>query len=126
VDLVSTSEKKIALSLYYKSPSTYKFMRTNGIILPAESTVRRWLNSINFCTGFPEKYMELIKLKISSMNKQEKKCAILLDEISIMKTIEYNKVLDEIEGFEDLGSLGRTNKLGSHALVVMVRGLYAK
>lgn len=50
-----TSEKKIALPLYYKSPSTYKFMRTNGIILPAESTVRRWLNSINFSTGFPEK-----------------------------------------------------------------------
>lgn len=122
----SASEKKIALSLYYKSPSTYKFMRTNGIILPAESTVRRWLNSISFSTGFPEKYMEQIKLKISNMNKQEKKCAILLDEISIMRTIEYNKVLDEIEGFEDLGSLGRTNKLGSHALVVMVRGLYAK
>lgn len=43
-----------------------------------------------------------------------------------MKTIEYNKVLNEIEGFEDLGTLGRTNKLGSHALVIMVRGLYAK
>jgi len=121
----SASEKKIALSLYYKSPSTYKFMRTNGIILPAESTVRRLLNSISFSIGFPI-YMEQIKLKISNMNKQEKKCAILLDKISIMKTIEYNKVLDEIEGFEDLGSLGRTNKLGSHALVVMVRGVYAK
>lgn len=122
----SASEKKIALSLYYKSPSTYKYMRSNGIILPAESTVRRWLNSINFSTGFPKIYMEQIKLKTSSMNIQEKKCAILLDEVSIMKSIEYNKVLDEIEGFEDLGTLGRTNKLGSHALVVMVRGLYAK
>lgn len=101
-------------------------MRSNDIILPAESTVRRWLNSINFSTGFPEKYMEQIKLKISNMNVQEKKCAVLLDEVSIMKTIEYNKVLDEIEGFEDLGSLGRTNKLSLHALVIMVRGLYAK
>jgi len=41
-----------------------------------------------------------------------------------MKSIEYNKVLDKIEGFEDLGQLGRTSKFASHALVIMIRGLY--
>lgn len=45
----------------------------------------------------------------------KKKCAILLDEVSIMKCIEYNKNLDEIEGFEYLGTLGRTDKLVSQA-----------
>lgn len=54
----------------------------------------------------------------------KKKCVILLDEISIMKCIEYNSVLDEIEGYEGLGRLGRTDKLGSHALVIIIRGLY--
>jgi len=68
--------------------------------------------------------MEQIKHKTSDMSYDEKKCVILLDKVSIMKAIEYNKSLDEIEGFEDLGSLGRTNKLGSHALVLMIRGLY--
>lgn len=48
----------------------------------------------------------------------------MLDKVSIMKSIEYNKVLDEIEGFEDLGELGRTDTFGSHELVIMVRGLY--
>lgn len=48
-------------------------MRANGIILPVESTVKRWLNSINFSTGFPEKYIEQLKFKISNMNSQEKK-----------------------------------------------------
>ncbi|KAL4107120.1 hypothetical protein QTP88_018552 [Uroleucon formosanum] len=120
----SKAEKKLALAIYYKSPSTYKYMKKNGIILPGESTVRHWLNSINYTTGFPPKYMEQIKHKTSDMSYDEKKCVILLDEVSIMKAIEYNKSLDEIEGFEDLGSLGRTNKLGSHALVLMVRGLY--
>lgn len=66
------NEKKIALSLYYKSPATYKFMRRNDIILPGESTIRRWLNSINYSTGFPLKYMEQIKLKISGMKGNEK------------------------------------------------------
>jgi len=60
------------------------------------------------------------------MEYDEKKCVILLDEVSIMKSVEYNKIVDEIEGFEDLGSIGRTQKLGSHALVIMVRGLIKK
>lgn len=119
----SKTEKNIALSLYYKS--TYKFMRKNGIILPGEATVRRWLNSISFSTGFPKAYMDQIKLKISGRSENEKKCTILLDEVAIMKTLEYNKLLDEIEGYEDLGTLGRTDKIGSPALVVMVRGLYS-
>lgn len=115
----------MALSLYYKSPSTYKFMSKNGIILPGETTVRRWLVSISFSTGFPKAYMDQIRLKISGMSENEKKCAILFDEVAIMKTLEYNKVLDEIEGYEYLGILGRTNKIGSQALVVMVRCLYS-
>lgn len=69
--------------------------------------------------------MDQIRLKISGMSENEKKCTILLDEVAIMKTLEYNKVLDEIEGYEDLGKLGRTNKIGFQALVVMVRGLYS-
>lgn len=114
------NEKKLALSIYYKSPSTYEYMRKNKIILPGASTVRRWLNSINFSTGFSSKYMEQIQLKVSFMSYQEKQCVVLLDEISIMKSIEYNKSKDEIEGYEDLGTLGRTDKIGSHALVIMV------
>lgn len=90
----SPQEKKIALSLYYKSPSTYNYMRKSGIILPGKSTVKRWLNSIHFSTGFPSMYMEQIKLKTSDFTHEEKKCVILLDEVSIMKSIEYNKILD--------------------------------
>lgn len=120
----SNSEKKISLSLYYKSPSTYKYMRRNGINLPGESTVRRWLNTINFQPGFSVPYLEQIQLKISDMSLYEKKCVIMLDEVSIMKAVEYNKFLDLIEGIEDLGPLGRTDKIGTHASVIMVRGLY--
>ncbi|KAL4103435.1 hypothetical protein QTP88_018812 [Uroleucon formosanum] len=118
------NEKKLALSIYYKSPTTYEYMRKNKIILPGASTVRRWLNSIHFTTGFSSRYMEQIQLKVSFMSYQEKQCVVLLDEISIMKSIEYNKSKDEIEGYEDLGTLGRIDKIGSHALVIMVRGLY--
>jgi len=38
---------------------------------------------------------------------------------------EYSKPLDLVEGFEDLGQIGRTNKPASQALVFMARGLYS-
>lgn len=119
------AEKNLALSLYYKSPSAYIYMRKNGIILPSESTVRRWLRSILYVPGFVKEYLNQIKLKVSSMKESDKKCSVLFDEVAIMKHIEYNKSLDLIEGFEDMGVLGRFPKYAKHALVIMVRGLYS-
>lgn len=58
------------------------------------------------------------------MAYDEKKCVILSGEVLIMKSVEYNKIVDEIEGFKDLGSIGRTQKLGSNALVIMVPKTY--
>jgi hypothetical protein len=69
-------------------------MRKNKKILPGANTVRRWLNSVHFTTGFSSRYMEQIQLKVSFMSYQEKQCVVLLDEISIMKYIEYNKSKD--------------------------------
>jgi len=54
--------------------------------------------------------MDQIRLKISGTSENEKKCTILLDEVAIMKTLEYNKGLDEIEGYEDLGTYFGENK----------------
>jgi len=97
----------------------------NGIILPSESSVRRWLKSILYVPGFVKEYLKQIKLKVSSMKESDKKCSILFDEVAIMKHIEYNKSLDLIEGFEDMGVLGRFPKYAKHALIIMVRGLYS-
>lgn len=75
-------------------------MRKNNIILPGERTVRRWLNSIDYSPGFSNEYMAQIKIKISTMTYQQKKCVILLDEVALMKCLEFNKVLDLVEGFK--------------------------
>ncbi|KAL4104610.1 hypothetical protein QTP88_019904 [Uroleucon formosanum] len=42
-----------------------------------------------------------------------------------MKCIEYNKTLDIIKGFEDLGPLGRSPKLAKHALSLMCKNCEA-
>jgi len=79
----------MALSLYYKSPSTYKCIRKNGIILPGETIVKRWLNSISFSTP----YMDQIRLKIPGMSENEKNCTILLDEVVIINFFYYQMKL---------------------------------
>lgn len=58
------------------------------------------------------------------MSEQQKKCTILLDEVALMKCLEYNKTLDLIEGYQDLGPYGRSPIISKHALVIMIRGLY--
>lgn len=65
-----------------------------------------------------------MKIKVSAMSYTDQKCVMLLHEMSILKCILYNKALDIIEGFEDLGPLGRSLNYAKHALVIMIRGLF--
>lgn len=58
-----------------------------------------------------------------NMESGENECFILFDEMSIKRYTEYASDLDIVEGLQDLGHLGRANKLGTHALVFMVRGI---
>lgn len=117
-------ERKVTFSIFYKSLSTYKYMRKNNIILPGERTLQRWLNAIKYTPGFSHEYLSQIKNKVSIMSEQQNKCTILLDEVALMKCFEYNKTLDLIEGYQDLGPYGRSPIISKHALVFMIRGLY--
>lgn len=120
----SVKERNFSLALHYKSPSAYKFLRDN-IRLPAISSIHRWIGRSNFLPGFNELLMKQIKLKTENMSTFERKCIICFDEMSLNECLEYNKHLDLIEGFEDLGHVGRKNKAANEALVFMARGLYA-
>lgn len=101
----SASERRLALSLYYKSPKAYKFLQQEGIILPALSTIRRWLGSSYFLPGFNNSLFQQIKKKFLNKTSTERSCSISFDEMSIMENLEYSKALDMVEGFEDKGHL---------------------
>ena len=47
-------------------------------------------------------------------------CCLMFDEVSMSHKFGC------IEGFEDLGSHGRTSRIANRALVFMLRGLYKK
>lgn len=120
------NEKNLAVSIFYKSPATYKFMRKNNIILPGVSTLRKWLKALQYTTGFIPEYMTQLKIMCKTMSIQERRCVVMADEMSIKYCLEYNKSLDIIEGYEDLAHLGRSNRPAKMAFVIMLRGLYNK
>ena len=120
-----SDEKNVALSLYYKSPSNYKFMRQKGCILPAPSTLRKWLQKYKFQPGANKTLQRLLKLKAEAMEENERECVLCFDEMAIKQSLEYSKGKDKIEGFEDLGHFGRTDNPATEVLVFCLRGLYS-
>ena len=120
----TTLEKNFSLMLFYKSPAAYKFLRKMGIVLPGVSSIRRWIGSSKFQPGFDHNLFKDLQRKFSTETYQGTACIISLDEMSIMRHLEYSKDLDLVEGFQDLGHLGRKPITANYALVFMIRGFY--
>ena len=120
------NEKNLALNLYYKSPTAYKFLRSQNVILPGPSTIRRWIGQSKFLPGFSKLFFSHIQKKFESSDYKEKACTVCFDEMYIKEFIEYSKEFDFIEGFEDLGHYGRTNKSANCVLVFMAQGIYSQ
>ncbi|KAL4083989.1 hypothetical protein QTP88_029305 [Uroleucon formosanum] len=57
------------------------------------------------------------------MTYEETFCTLIFDEMKIKQFLEYSKVLDIVEGFEDLGTFGRTSAIASQIMVFMIREL---
>jgi len=122
----SQKEKQLALSIFYKSPSAYKFLYfSKQINLPCLTSIKRWIGNIKCLPGLNTALFKQLKTKVDSMSSQEKYCTLVFDEMKIKNFLEYNKYLDLVEGYEDLGSKGRTNKFAGQAMVFMIRGLYS-
>lgn len=122
----SLKEKQLALNIFYKSPSTYKFLYfSKQINLPGLTSIKRWIGNLRCLPGLNTSLFKQLKTKVDAMSRQEKYCSLVFDEIKIKNVLEYNKYLDLVEGYEDLGSKGRTNQLAGQAMVFMIRGLYS-
>ncbi|XP_022166524.1 uncharacterized protein LOC111031047 [Myzus persicae] len=118
-------EKNLALTLFYKSPTAYNFLRLQNINLPAPSTIRRRIEQSTFLPGLSGTFFSHIKKKFEHKINNEKSCSISFDEMYLKEFLEYSKDYDFIEGFEDFGHYGRTNKSANCVMVFMARGLYS-
>jgi len=65
--------------LFYRSASTYKFLRDQQILpLPCARTIRRYLSLTKTGCGFDSN----LKKKLSTMKDEEKHGILIFDEIS--------------------------------------------
>lgn len=94
-----------------------------GFTLPGVSTMRDWYNTISFDTGLSEEMINIIQEKLEDMNPINRKCILLLDEMTIKNNLQYDEKTDKIYGYEDYQEFGRTSKPAKHALVFMLSGI---
>ena len=85
------------------------------------------LSSIPFLLGLASITMfSMHFITLQKMSEKDRYCCLLFDEMSIRENVWFNQKFDCIEGYEDLGSQGRTCNFANHALLFMVRGLHRK
>ncbi|GFN88513.1 THAP domain containing 9 [Plakobranchus ocellatus] len=117
------SLKAFANTLQFFSTKAYNFVRdTFGLGLPAVSTLRGWFRSVDGNVGFNASVMQSLENKVKEAKKQgnEVLCSLMLDEMAIMKKIEFDG--KKTFGFVDIGS-GVTDDgapAATQALVFMV------
>ncbi|CAG4969484.1 unnamed protein product [Colias eurytheme] len=118
-----TKEEKImALSLYKQGPKAYRWLR-KIFVLPAPVTLSRMITTASLKPGINNNLFEQLGKRVKKMNANEKLCILLFDEVALAPNFNYNQRKDKIIGFVDNG-LETQKKIGDHALVFMIRGLF--
>lgn len=120
----SDEEWTLAMKLHYWSASSYERMRRSGIQLPHPRSVEKRIANYDITPGFiDQQFQDLTDLL--SKCPPAAKCAIAkFDEMATKEFEEYSSKYDLIEGFEDLGPLGRTEKRANHLFLFTLNGLH--
>lgn len=118
----SLDDKVLALSIYKKSNSCYRLLR-RLFCLPSVSSLKALLNKIPVLCGINDQVIETIKEITKQRSLSDNLCIIAFDEMSIRKNLSYNTKLDQLDGYQDHATQGRTQEIASHALTFMAIGI---
>ena len=95
----SVEDIRAAVTLRALSSSCYSYLRNRrSFPLPGLSTLRRWTQSISCKPGLLYDIIELLKQRAVVLDEREKVLVLSVDEMSISKTIEYDKNADILYG----------------------------
>ena len=119
----SEEEMDLAMKLHFYSASGYDKMRKDGLILPHSRTVEKRVARIEVPPGFLKPVLKNLKMQLQGMPESARKCIVKFDEMDIMEKLEYDSWNDIIEGFEDLGPLGRTQRRANKVFAVTLNSL---
>ena len=111
--------KLYCLSLYYKSFTSYRFLRKTFAV-PSVKTLSRLFSGSKLGSGFSEQVFSVLKAKVEHMSDLEKYCSVCFDEMTVKCSLLYNSKRDGIDGFSIDG-----HDISKQALVFMAVGMFS-
>ena len=125
------------VSIYLKSPSTYRHLRDSGfLLLPDRTTLNKHFNFTEAQSGFNPDIIQLLLGEIKDYEPHQKNVGLLFDEMKIKSGLVYNKASGKLVGFCELGDINtelmkfneecsnESKSLASYMLCIMVSGLF--
>jgi hypothetical protein len=97
--------RSFALTLKFYSTKAYNYVRKSfDLGLPHVSVIRSWYSSMNGEPGFTKNALAALRAKVlaAERDNQEVVCALMLDEMSIRKHVEWDG--KQFRGYVDLGT----------------------
>ncbi len=87
----SNETVEAALALRFSCGSRgYETLLSYKLPYPSIRTLQRRIQNLKFESGILTDILDFLKIKVSTFNEQEKECILLLDEIALKETIEYD------------------------------------
>lgn len=97
----------------------YNTMRNEGMPLPIIRTLSSRLEGITFAPGVQYEVVEALREKIWGFQPAEKVVALVLDEIQLRESVEYDPSQHRLTGYVTLPE-STQKKTATHALVTMI------
>uniref|UniRef100_A0A2S2P2Y1 Transposable element P transposase-like RNase H domain-containing protein n=1 Tax=Schizaphis graminum TaxID=13262 RepID=A0A2S2P2Y1_SCHGA len=110
---------------YYRSSTTYNFLREQDILpLPCPRTIRWCLSLINIQCGFDKQFFQLLKKRVGVLTNEQKHGMLVFDEIFLKESFNVNSQTLTHSGLEDFGDEIDSSWLkANHALVFIYQSL---
>lgn len=98
----SDTIRQFAMAMTFYSPNAYRYLRSvfkNK--LPGISTIRQWSTTVDGSPGVTLEALETLKIKVEKYKKEGKQLyiALISDEMSIRKKVEWNDPEKKFSGF---------------------------
>jgi Transposase protein len=114
-------KQKNALKLHFAcGPTGYKELLCQGYPLPSHRTLSRPMHHVKFDSGILGEVFHYLAIKASSMKVEKRECCLILDEMLITASVEFDIPTGGIMG--DVTLPGHSGA-ATHGLVFMLGGL---
>lgn len=118
----------VCLLLRLTSPKCYRTLSDMKVLpLPSINRLTQLLRGLPCEYGMNKFALESIKLHMNGKPEHHTYGSIIIDEIKLRETTEFNRTSYSFDGFVNYGDVSSTNsdELADHALVVMFNPMFA-